>query len=561
MAEVQITPICKYLAGVILAVGIAGSAHAKRTDGAAALTRYAEARLAELSDDHVAAAEIYRERLKAQPENTLIAKKSFVKAMEIGDFDLAYQAVRLLKQKGELDAEMPLILFTDAFARRDWRSAGDAVVELETEKNFAFLSPILQMWLDVAAKKNGYLSLSLIQENKTARYYYQEQEILYQLARGKPALAAPLVKRIVQQNDARMSPIRIMVARHYLALGRLEDAKSILQNKGTAPEVRLLQTIESGNSKKVSEKITPRSGLAFVFQRLAADLGTQQAPFLALVSAQMSAHIAPKSSYGHLILARRYADANVMNSALKEFGRVEIGSPYLLVALNALLANLVQRDQFDRAQQQLEAVISAEPESPQLFLLKGQVLQLQSFHMEAAEAFKHAISFAEAKAIPDRVLANYWLSLGGAQEQAGIWPEGLQSLKTANRLSPQSPSILNYLGYAQLERRENTEEAVAAIKEAFELRSTSPAITDSLGWAYYLTGEHDKAVRYLERALAGEPQDPTINEHLGDAYWTVGRRYEARYAWKSAKLFAEDDDQDRLSQKIDLGLLSELVSP
>ncbi|MEP2380625.1 tetratricopeptide repeat protein [Parasphingorhabdus sp.] len=514
-----------------------------------------------MSDDHVAAAEIYRERLKAQPQNTLIAQKSFVKAMEIGDFELARTAVRLLKENGELDAEMPLVLFTDAFAKRDWRAASNAVLELETGKNFAFLSPILQMWLDVATKQNGYLSLSLIQENKTARYYYQEQEILYQLARGKPALANPLIKKIVQQNDARMSPIRIMVARHYLALGRVEDAKNTLKNKGTAPEARLLQTIDTGDFKKMSEKVTAQTGLAFVFQRLAADLGTQQAPFLALVSAQMSAHIAPKSSYGHLILARRYADADIMDSALKEFTRVDTGSPYLLVALNALLANLVQKDQFDRALQQLGAVITAEPDSPQLYLLKGQVLQLQSFHGEAAQAFKHAISLAEAKDIPDRVLANYWLSLGGAQEQAGIWPEGLQSLKTANRLSPQSPSILNYLGYAQLERRENTQEAVAAIKEAFELRSTSPAITDSLGWAYFLTGQHDKAVQYLERALAGEPQDPTINEHLGDAYWTVGRKYEARYAWKSAKLFAEDDDHDRLSKKIDLGLLSELVSP
>lgn len=561
MAEVQITRICKYLAGFVLAVGIAGTAQAKRTDGAAALSRYAEARLAELSDDHDAAAEIYRERLKAQPKNTLIAQKSFVKAMEIGDFDLAYKAVRLLKENGELDAEMPLVLFTEAYARNDWRSARKAIAELETGKNFSFLSPMLQMWLDVSEKENGYLSLSLIQENKTARYYYQEQEILYQLARGKPALADPLIRKIVEQNDARMSPVRVMVARHYLALDRLADAKNILKNRGTAPEVRLLQTIESGEIRKVAEKINARTGLAFVFQRLAADLGTQQAPFLALVSAQMSAHIAPKSSYGHLILARRYADADIMASAFEEFSRVDTGSPYLLVALNALLSNLIQRDQFDRALKQLENVISAEPESPQLHLLKGQVLQLQSFHQEAAQAFKYAISLAEAQNIPDRVLANYWLSLGGAQEQAGIWPEGLQSLKTANRLSPQSPSILNYLGYAQLERRENTQEAVAAIKEAFELRSTSPAITDSLGWAYYLTGQHEKAVRYLERALAGEPQDPTINEHLGDAYWTVGRKYEARYAWQSAKLFAEDDDQDRLSKKIDLGLLSELVSP
>ena len=120
---------------------------------------------------------------------------------------------------------------------------------------------------------------------------------------------------------------------------------------------------------------------------------------------------------------------------------------------------------------------------------------------------------------------------------------------------------MNYLGYAQLERRENQQAAIAAIKQAHELRSDSPAITDSLGWAYFITGEHDRAVTYLENALEGEPQDPTINEHLGDAYWTVGRLYEARYAWKSAKLFAEGEDLQRLTSKIDLGLRPGLLSP
>jgi len=61
--------------------------------------------------------------------------------------------------------------------------------------------------------------------------------------------------------------------------------------------------------------------------------------------------------------------------------------------------------------------------------------------------------------------------------------------------------------------------------------------------------------------LAGQPQDPTINEHLGDAYWTVGRKYEARYAWKTAILFADDEDTNRLATKIDLGLTPELISP
>jgi Flp pilus assembly protein TadD len=48
-------------------------------------------------------------------------------------------------------------------------------------------------------------------------------------------------------------------------------------------------------------------------------------------------------------------------------------------------------------------------------------------------------------------------------------------------------------------------------------------IVDSLGWAHYRLGEYEDAVRELERAVELRPADPTINDHLGDAYWQVGR--------------------------------------
>ncbi|MEM6666151.1 MAG: hypothetical protein AAF638_07080, partial [Pseudomonadota bacterium] len=31
------------------------------------------------------------------------------------------------------------------------------------------------------------------------------------------------------------------------------------------------------------------------------------------------------------------------------------------------------------------------------------------------------------------------------------------------------------------------------------------------------------------------PNDPVINDHLGDAYWKVGRRLEARFQWSHAR--------------------------
>jgi Flp pilus assembly protein TadD len=41
-------------------------------------------------------------------------------------------------------------------------------------------------------------------------------------------------------------------------------------------------------------------------------------------------------------------------------------------------------------------------------------------------------------------------------------------------------------------------------------------------------------VSLLEHAAELDPSDATINGHLGDAYWAVGRKVEAAYQWRLA---------------------------
>ena len=62
-------------------------------------------------------------------------------------------------------------------------------------------------------------------------------------------------------------------------------------------------------------------------------------------------------------------------------------------------------------------------------------------------------------------------------------------------------------------------------------------------------------MRELEKAVELKPGDPTINDHLGDAYWRVGRRLEARFQWDHAKASnPEHEDLIKILKKIDNGL-------
>ena len=72
--------------------------------------------------------------------------------------------------------------------------------------------------------------------------------------------------------------------------------------------------------------------------------------------------------------------------------------------------------------------------------------------------------------------------------------------------------------------------------------------------AYFRSARFPEAVGLLEKAVAGDPGDPTIAEHLGDAYWLVGRRIEARHKWNAAASLDPDAaEKARLAAKIDYG--------
>ena len=68
-------------------------------------------------------------------------------------------------------------------------------------------------------------------------------------------------------------------------------------------------------------------------------------------------------------------------------------------------------------------------------------------------------------------------------------------------------------------------------------------------------GEFEGAVVHLEKAVESAPADATINEHLGDVYWKVGRLNEARFQWERAlALDPEDAQRTAILVKLERGL-------
>ena len=144
---------------------------------------------------------------------------------------------------------------------------------------------------------------------------------------------------------------------------------------------------------------------------------------------------------------------------------------------------------------------------------------------------------------------------GAVLESLGRVEEAENELWTALQAHPESPILLNHLGYLWVDSGRRVHQGAEMIARAHAGDPENGNIQDSLGWAQYRQGQYETAVETLEGAVAKEPANAEINDHLGDAYWQVGRRREAGWQWNRV-LTLEPDAERRaeVEQKLESGL-------
>jgi Tfp pilus assembly protein PilF len=112
---------------------------------------------------------------------------------------------------------------------------------------------------------------------------------------------------------------------------------------------------------------------------------------------------------------------------------------------------------------------------------------------------------------------------------------------------------LNYYGYMLADRGVRLDEALSYIKKAVALDPANGAYLDSLGWTYYKLGKYDLAEENLSKALQHTPNDPTVQDHMGDVYQKTGRLRQAAAHWERAvtewnKTIPAEIDTDNLAK-------------
>lgn len=512
-----------------------------------------------MTGDHARSAELLGALASLQPQDADLARKALAAALGVGNVPLALRLTRSVPGD-KLPTEARLLVAAEEIkAQRPERALPWLALKGDTG-DLTFLTPLITAW-STADRGNLAEALRIVDEipvNSLLGPLRAEQRALILLKFKRTAEAEPFARRAIGQAGARETRLRLALADGFLAAGDRDRALIMIdgmEGDAAVARRRLLAGRASGQAIDNLGKAYAEALTAF-----AADVARVQRgnPPIGLV--QVARHANPQSSSTSLLLALLLHAQGRTDEALTLLQSLPREDALASHIRDTQTDILTEAKRFNEAYA-IAAPAAAAPEASAAdFSRLGELYQAMKRHAEAADAYGRAVALARASS-GNRDLWSLLLLRADALEQGGRWPEARQSLEQALTLAPDQPLLLNFLGYGKLERGEDIDAAEAMIRKASELAPDNASIIDSLGWAQYKRGKLGEAISTLQLAAQKDPGQAEIHEHLGDALYRSGRKFEARFAWEAALVTAEDDSASRVKAKPASGLTPANAAP
>jgi tetratricopeptide (TPR) repeat protein len=518
---------------------------------------YLAARHAGLERDSATAAAYYRNVLKADPRNADLLGRAFLSVLTDGDVEEAGKLADRLVQIDHSDRVARLVIGVRALKQRQYAAARQNFAQSVRGPVTDLTAALLSAWaLAGAGDSRGAIDTL---DRLTGPDWYG----IFKDLHGGMILDAANSKKDAGKRYERAYKADPGAVRTVEAYGRFlsrnagkDDALKIYQafDKAVPDHPLVVQEMKevAAGERLPSLADTPQAGAAEALYGIGASIGRRGGEDLAQIYLQLALYLEPGHAMALLSLADLYEALKKPDLAIKVYDRVPASSPVKRNADIQVAADLDTLDRTEEAKKRLEPLIAEHPKDTEAILALGNILRARKQFAECADAYGKAIANI---AKPEKANWVIFYFRGICYERSKQWPKAEADLKEALGLFPDQPLVLNYLGYSWIDQGTKLDEGMNMIRRAVEQRPDDGYIVDSLGWAYFRTGNYDEAVKNLERAVELKPDDPTINDHLGDAYWHVGRVLEAHFQWSHAKdLNPEPEDLPKIEQKLKDGL-------
>ena len=525
---------------------------------------YLAGQFAEKEGDFRNASYYYIDLISRGETEREIIKRSIIYSALSGNFEVAIAISRKIE---DLELNYPianLIIFAEAIKNKENHKI---VEEFERNKNLfpAIFRNVAEFWILIINNEkdkafrllnslsiNNEAQMQIINYNQLLAYVYlneyEQAKTLYEnldfsdfLFDSDSALA--LLKYFQKNKESKESKV----------------FKSILNKVRSASNnsyyiLALMDELSSGEEVN-SIRIDPYKQIAEVFLRWSQSVqiqgknGINKPFYLSLAS-----YADPTSSFLKFKTATVLSDTEnygLSKEILDNFSKEDV---FYMDSIVERTFAIEQQDNDESALEYIEKFISDGFKNARLLKTYGSLQRSQRLYNEAIKSYTGAIEEAKREQYTEAIWPILFLR-GISFERSKNWNLAEADFISALELSPNQPQILNYMGYSLLERKEKLDQAMRMILMAAEKSPDSYHIIDSLGWAYYKTGNFEKALLYLERAMELESTDPIVNDHLGDVLWMLGRKREAKFQWKKSLSFKpEPVDQKKTEDKLAFGL-------
>jgi len=436
--------------------------------------------------------------------------------MKVGEYAKATALAQTLRER-EPKNPLPLVLLgVAAQAQGDEPSARSAY---EKALEVAPGNPSAAHNLALIARKRGDDAGARKLYEEVLAHYPGHLRTMLQLAsleasKGDSAAVERLLTQAKETHPDAVEP-RVLLARHYQLLGRLDKALQVTRGlpEAVAADPRLLTVIAE------------------------AQLAGSE-PGAAVETLETLVRTTPDSAQAHYLLAQAYAVSgrgDRVKAELREALRLE---PDYFLAKVAMVRLAVQEGRGADADRLLAELETARPDDPEVTALKGWVAQARGRYEDAIAAYRTAQGRAPTRALvlelaraearagrpeeaiatlrgwlqqhPDDTevrggLASLYLALGRNDEALAEFQRLVQEL-------PDNVSVLNNLAWLLREREPSR--ALQLAERAVELAPRQAAIVDTLALVLLDRGQVDRALTLLRQANEDAPGDLTIRYHL-----------------------------------------------
>lgn len=512
-------------------------------------------RFARQNQDLREAARYLNETLAHDPNNEALLHEAMRMNLLAGNIDQAIKLAKTLAERGNNDPVIASLRMLEAVKAKDFAAAHARIEEAPAIGLFGLIRPMMLEWISLArGEKKTVVDLqsTIDKAGFFAPFIQYHTALMNDTIGNRAAAKAAYLKTSI---DPAITPFRVVeaVANFYARENQIDEAKAVFAAYAKAnPQSTLVADVLEVTANPAPLVADAQQGLAELFFTTASILFGEDATQDTFLYLRIALELRPDLDPAQLMLASLYEKVEDYANAIATYDTIPEASPFYRRAQVRKALNYEALNDRAKALALLDTLAKRFPKDPTPLITKGDMERDAKQYSQAAQTYGVAIARTEP------LSANDWPLLyarGISYERAGEWDKAEADLKRALVLEPEQPDVLNYLAYSWLTMNKNLTKAREYLEIASAQRPNDAHIVDSVGWAYYLSGDFAAAVTHFERAINARPDDATINEHLGDAYWRVGRLTEAKYQWERAlSNKPEQDVVESLKTKLASGL-------